>query len=75
MSGKTKSIVDMILFGALTGTVLSGILLHFVPSWEGVLRASAPRIGFNLGVIELWLNFNLANVLGIIIALLVGKKL
>ncbi len=66
-------ILLLFFVGSLFGTLIGKIIVHLVPILS-ILNTSTGDIGLDFQVIRLYLNFNLASLLGGLVFIIVFRK-
>jgi len=75
---RTGTILLVSLIGALTGTVFGKLAGLIIPAIDRLLNAGGAlsvNLQMNLHVINVGFNFNLASVIGVVVALLIFRKI
>ena len=75
---RTGTILLVSLIGALTGTVFGKLLGLLIPALDRLLNAGGPlsvNLQMNLHVVNIGFHFNLASVVGVVVALLLFRRI
>ena len=67
--------IAFILVGGILGSALGTLAAHAVPALSFVKTSLTGAVGFNLEIIQFGLNLNLASIVGIVLGIVLFKKI
>jgi hypothetical protein len=67
--------IAFILIGAILGSALGTFLSDFFPVLSIIKKSLTGPIGFNLDIISLHFNLNISSIVGIILAVIIFRKI
>jgi predicted membrane chloride channel (bestrophin family) len=72
--GNMAFFIAFILIGALLGSALGSLLVNMVPSLAFLTKNLTKPVGFTFDVITFGLNINLFSIIGIILGIVLFRK-
>ena len=67
--------IAFILIGGILGSALGTLAAHAVPALSFVKTSLTGAVGFNLEIIQFGLNLNLSSIVGIVLGIVLFKKI
>ena len=62
------------IIGAILGSALGSLIVKFVPGLKIMTESLTGPIGFNLEIISLSLKLNLASLIGLVLGIIIFRK-
>ena len=67
--------IAFILIGGILGSALGTFAAHALPALSFLKTSLTGSVGFNLEIIQFGLNLNLASIVGIVLGIVLFKKI
>jgi hypothetical protein len=67
--------IAFILIGGILGSALGTLAAHAVPALSFIKTSLTGAVGFNLEIIQFGLNLNLSSIVGIVLGIVLFKKI
>lgn len=70
----TGYFIAFIILGAVLGSALGNLIVKFVPALKEITTSLTGPIGFNLEIITFSLKLNFASIVGLILGVVIFRK-